>query len=135
MDKRYSELVQFATYEERLKYLALNGRVGRSTFGFDRYLNQHLYRSDEWKAVRVEVIVRDSGNDLGLKGHEIYVNLLVHHMNPLTPDQIRIGDENMFNPEYLITVSDDTHRAIHYGIDYVLRKRPIVRSPGDTKLW
>lgn len=133
--RTYTELCQHETYVERLKYLALRGRVGRSTFGFDRYLNQSLYRSPEWKAVRDEVIVRDSGNDLGLSGYEIYVGLYIHHMNPVTPEQIKLGDKDLFDPEFLITVSMPTHNAIHYGADSVPNRGLVERRPNDTKLW
>lgn len=135
MVRTYTELSQYQTYDERLKYLSLKGQVGRSTFGFDRYLNQSLYRSPEWKSVRDKVIVRDSGNDLGLKGYEIYVGLYIHHMNPVTPDQIKMGDKDLFDPEFLITVSMSTHNAIHYGTETLPNRGLVERRPNDTKLW
>lgn len=133
--KTYSELIQFDSFEDRFKYLRLGGSVGESTFGFDRYLNQQFYRSSLWQRVRNDVIVRDLGCDLGVPGYEINGSLLVHHINPMTADDILHNEEWIINPEYLITTTNDTHNAIHYG-DISLLKKPFVeRRPGDTKLW
>lgn len=134
--RRYSELRRIDSFEERFRYLSLAGQVGEATFGFDRYMNQMFYRSREWKLVRHQVIVRDNGCDLGIEGYEIHGRLLIHHMNPLLPDDIRNGNvEAMFNPQFLITTTHQTHNAIHYG-DESLLPRPLVdRRPGDTLLW
>jgi len=135
MFRKYSELRRLFTFEERYEYLRLGGIVGESTFGFDRYINQDFYRSREWRTVRDQVIVRDNGCDLGVDGYDIHGNLLVHHMNPMTADDVVHSEEWILNPEYLITTTQDTHNAIHYG-DKTLLKTPFVpRIPGDTKLW
>jgi hypothetical protein len=134
--RRYSELRRIETFEERFEYLSLAGQVGEATFGFDRYINQMFYRSREWKLVRHEVIVRDGGFDLGVPGYEIHREILIHHMNPLTPNDIQHGNiEAMLDPQFLITTTHRTHNAIHYG-DARLLPRPLVeRRPGDTLLW
>lgn len=121
--------------EDRFDYLVLKGEVGLETFGFDRWINQRFYRSKEWKDVRDYVIFRDNGCDLGIPGYEIGRNLLVHHMNPMTPDDIVDGLEWILDPEFLITTSMRTHNAIHYGDKSLLPQLPIERKPGDTKLW
>lgn len=131
----YRELSRFKTFEERFDYLSLEGIVGESTFGFDRWMNQAFYRSREWKDARSFVIARDNGCDLGVAGHEIYADLLVHHMNPLTSDAIQHGDFEIIDPEFLITTTHRTHNAIHYGDIDLLPRGPIERKPGDTKLW
>ena len=134
--RRYRELRTIESFEERFEYLSLAGQVGEATFGFDRYLNQMFYRSREWKLVRHEVIVRDEGRDLGVEGYEIHGRLLIHHMNPLTPEDIRHGDvEAMLDPQYLITTTHQTHNAIHYGDRSLLPRPPVDRRPGDTLLW
>lgn len=133
--RSYRELRRFGTFIDRFEYLSLKGNVGESTFGFDRWINQRFYRSHEWKRVRNYVIVRDNGCDLGIEGHEIHTDLLVHHMNPVSLDDIRHGEEWILDPNYLITTSLATHNAIHYGDEKLLPKGPIVRQPGDTKLW
>ena len=133
--RSYRELRRLKTFLDRFEYLSLKGNVGESTFGFDRWINQRFYRSNEWKRVRNYVIVRDNGCDLGIEGHEIHTNLLVHHMNPVSLDDIRHGEEWILDPNYLITTSLATHNAIHYGDEKLLPKGPIVRQPGDTKLW
>lgn len=135
MIRTYSDLRRLESFLERYKYLSLGGVVGRSTFGFDRYINQRFYRSREWKLVRDEVIVRDDGNDLGVPDHPIRGVLLIHHMNPMDVDDIVHGNEDVFNPEYLITVSHRTHNAIHYGDERLLPQPFVPRRPGDTKLW
>jgi len=131
----YRELSRLRQFEERFEYLSLKGAVGESTFGFDRWLNQQFYRSREWKDARSYVIARDNGCDLGVPGHEIFSDLLVHHMNPLTAEAIQHGEFEIIDPEFLITTSLKTHNAIHYGDESLLPRGPIVRQPGDTKLW
>jgi hypothetical protein len=133
--RSYRELRRIETFEERFEYLSLRGSVGESTFGFDRWINQHFYTSREWSTVRTQVIIRDNGCDLGIAGYEIHVGLLVHHMNPVTLDDIRHGEEWILDPNYLITTSLRTHNAIHYGDASLLPRGPVVRQPGDTKLW
>lgn len=135
MIKSYSELCRLHTFDERFRYLSLGGQVGRATFGFDRYLNQNFYSSYEWKRVRDEVIVRDEGCDLGIPGYEIYSNILIHHVNPISSDDIVHGEEWILNPEYLITTTHNTHNAIHFGAENLLPKVVMSRRPGDTKLW
>jgi hypothetical protein len=133
--RTYSELRRIETFEDRFAYLVLRGEVGRATFGFDRWMNQNFYRSHEWKVVRDAVIVRDDGCDLGMPDHPIRAQLLVHHMNPVTPDDLRNGAEWVLDPEYLITTTHRTHNAIHYGDDSLLVKPPVERRAGDTRLW
>lgn len=133
--RTYSELVQLPTFEERYRYLRLQGAVGKSTFGFDRYLNQKFYRSAEWKRIRDEVIIRDNGCDLGIEDRLIYGRILIHHMNPITEkDIIRMSDALM-NPEYLICVTHQTHNAIHYGDEDLLFTGFVERRPNDTCPW
>lgn len=133
--KTYTELTRYHTFDDRFEYLRLHGVVGRSTFGFDRYLNQRFYRSREWKQARDEVIVRDNGCDLGVDDYEIHGELLIHHINPMTVDDIVHGEDWIFNPEYLITTTHSTHNAIHYSDVSLLPKVVVARQPGDTKLW
>ena len=135
--KNYSELKKLKTYEERLDYLKLNGNVGIETFGFDRYLNQALYNSPEWKKARNTVLVRDNGCDLGITGMDINSHAIIHHMNPITEKQIEDRDPDIFNPEYLITVTHKTHNSIHYGNDNSIKGIDTnkERQPGDTCLW
>lgn len=133
--RSYSELRRFDTFEDRYDYLQLRGEVGRTTFGFDRYLNQKFYTSREWKQVRNQVIARDEGLDLGIDGYEIYDRIIIHHMNPMTVDDIQHGDDDILNPEFLITTTHDTHNAIHYGDRNLLRQPLVERHRGDTKLW
>lgn len=131
----YSELRRLRTFEDRFDYLVLKGVVGASTFGFDRWINQNFYKSREWKHARNNVIVRDNGCDLGVDGYEIFADLIVHHMNPLSPEDIDNGESWILDPEFLITTSLNTHNAIHYGDERLLPRGPIIRQPGDTKLW
>lgn len=133
--RSYSELRRFSTFEERFAYLSLRGEVGRATFGFDRWINQQFYRSREWQQVRDLVIVRDEGCDLGVRGYDIHSRLMVHHMNPIAPDDLVRGEEWVLDPEYLITTTHRTHNAIHYGDESLIRRAPVERRPGDTKLW
>lgn len=133
--KTYSELILLPTFEERFKYLQLNGRVGDDTFGFDRYINQNFYRSAEWKRIRDLVIMRDNGCDLALEGYEIYGRILIHHMNPITVKDVELSTEYLMNPEYLICVTHNTHNAIHYGDEKLINKGPVVRTKNDTCPW
>ena len=133
--KTYSELILLPTFEERFKYLQLNGRVGDDTFGFDRYINQNFYRSAEWKRIRDLVIMRDNGCDLALEGYEIYGRILIHHMNPITVKDVELSTEYLMNPEYLICVTHNTHNAIHYGDEKLITKGPVVRTKNDTCPW
>lgn len=133
--RSYSELCRYKTFPERFNYLKLVGAVGRSTFGFDRYLNQKFYASYQWKRARQEVIIRDNGCDLGILGYEIYGELLIHHINPMVIDDIIHGEMWVFDPEYLITTTQKTHNAIHYGDENLLPKVVLSRSPNDTKAW
>lgn len=135
--RTYSELITLPTFIERYEYLKIGGRVGEETFGFDRYLNQTFYKTKEWLSVRDYVIVRDNGCDLGIKGREIPsgVKILVHHMNPITVDDILNRSEYLLNPEYLISTIKNTHDAIHYGDSSLLMSEPIERTPFDTCPW
>lgn len=133
--KTYSELITIPTFEERYRYLKLQGVVGKETFGFDRYLNQIFYQSAEWKRVRDQVIIRDNGCDLGVEGFEIYGRVLIHHMNPITDKDIINRSELLLDPEYLICTTKDTHNAIHYGDESLLVTAPIVRTQYDTCPW
>lgn len=132
--RSYSELRRILTFEERYEYLALRGTVGQATFGFDRWINQRFYRSPQWHQIRDVVILRDNGCDLGIPGHEIHGRLLVHHMNPLIMEDFSDLDL-LLDPEFLITVTHQTHNAIHYGDDHLLPRAPVERRPGDTRLW
>jgi hypothetical protein len=133
--RSYSELRRIETFEERFAYLSLRGEVGRATFGFDRWINQQFYTSRSWRHTREIVILRDGACDLGVPGYDIHAGLLVHHMNPITPEDIVEGGEWIIDPEFLITTTHRTHNAIHYGDDSLLVKPPIERRPGDTRLW
>ncbi len=134
--RTYSELSKLKTFRERYEYLKLGGTVGEDTFGFDRYLNQIFYTSKEWKQIRNFVITRDNGCDLGIPDHKIIDDLiLVHHMNPITKDDIINKSEVLLNPEYLITTVKSTHDAIHYGDESLLVEDYIERSKNDTCPW
>lgn len=133
--KTYSELIKLPTFEERYRYLRLSGRVGKDTFGFDRYMNQSFYRSAEWKRIRDEVIVRDNGCDLGIEDRIIHGRILIHHMNPITDRDILDLTDFLLDPEYLICVTHTTHNAIHYGDEDLLVTNPIVRTRNDTCPW
>lgn len=133
--KTYSKLITFSTFEERFEYLQLKGIVGQETFGFDRYLNQILYNSKEWKHLRNEIIVRDNGCDLALEGFEIHGRILIHHINPITIDDVIKRREMVFDPENLICVTHNTHNAIHYGDKSLLITGPIERRANDTCPW
>lgn len=134
--KTYTELSRLSTFEERFRYLQLNGVVGQDTFGWARVINQWLYqRSQKWKKVRDEVIIRDNGCDLGILGREIYDRIIVHHMNPLTLEDLENESPFVFDPEYLISTTHNTHNAIHYGDERLLMKDPIIRTKNDTCPW
>lgn len=133
--KTYSELITLPTYEERFNYLKLEGVVGETTFGFDRYLNQNLYNSQEWKSIRNQVIIRDNGCDLACEGYEIYGRILIHHINPITVENIINRDPIIFDLENLISTVHNTHNAIHYGNENLLIKGPIERTKNDTIPW
>lgn len=133
--RTYSELLSFATFEERYEYLKLGGEVGRPTFGFDRYLNQKFYTSREWRQLRHRIIARDLGLDLATEGYEIYDKIIIHHMNPVEVEDITHGSSDILEPEFLITTTHRTHNAIHYGDKSLLPKAHRERSPGDTQLW
>ena len=123
------------SFLDRYNYLKIGSIVGQDTFGFDRWINQSFYRSSEWKRMRQHCIARDLGCDLGMLGREIYGDIYVHHMNPMTKDQLVHGEESVLDPEFLICVSLNTHNAIHYGTAETLPQDPIERQPGDTRLW
>ena len=129
------DLRRLPTFEERFEYLKCTKPVGEETFGYDRWLNQNFYRSRAWKKVRDKVILRDNGCDLGVPGHEIYDRIYIHHMNPITIEDIIDENEDILNPHFLICVSFDTHQALHYGDENLLPKTVIERLPGDTTLW
>lgn len=133
--RTYNELILLPTFKERFEYLKLSGRVGEETFGFDRWLNQKFYRSAEWKHIRDLVIIRDNGCDLGVEGREIYGKILIHHMNPITKKDILDRTDLLLNPMYLISVTKQTHDAIHYSDESILMNDPIVRSRNDTCPW
>lgn len=133
--RTYSELKKLKTFKERYEYLKLAGKVGESTFGYDRYLNQLLYNSPRWKRVRRDIIIRDEGCDLGHPDYEIKDMIIVHHINPITIEDIENENEDIYNPENLICTTDRTHKAIHYGDERLLPQLPIERKPGDTCPW
>lgn len=134
--RTYSELIKLETFEERFRYLELSGTVGAETFGFDRYLNQNFYTSDEWKRLRNQIIIRDNGCDLGVSGYDIHTVILIHHMNPISVKDVLTHNDLLINPEYLITTRLSTHNGIHYGDDSILQSYSVIeRRPGDTCPW
>ena len=133
--RTFTELSKLKTFEERFRYLELKGSVGSDTFGFDRYMNQKFYTSNEWQRIKREVIIRDNGCDLGVDGYTIFGRVIVHHMNPIAPEDILKRTDLLLNPEFLICVSHTTHNAIHYGSEDLLPKGPINRKPNDTCPW
>lgn len=133
--RTYSELILLPTFEERFQYLKLGGTVGQITFGYERYLNQLLYSSDEWKRCRRKVIIRDLGCDLACEGYELQDKILIHHMNPITVDDILQRNPRVFDLENLICTSHNTHNAIHYGDENLLLRAPIVRTKNDMCPW
>lgn len=136
MLRTYTELSKLKTFEERFKYLQLSdGRVGADTFGYDRYLNQQFYKTREWKRLRDQLIVRDNGCDLGIEGYEIYGRIIIHHMNPITKDDVINQTDYLTNPDYLICTTHNTHNAIHYGDESLLITTPIERTKNDTCPW
>lgn len=135
MIKTYRQLKTYKTFEDRYAYLRLGGSVGRETFGFDRYANQVLYHSKEWKQTRDGIMIRDGGCDLGIEDREIFKGLILHHINPITMDDIEDRADCIFDPNNLICTSPNTHQAIHYGDKSKLIRLPQARTRGDTKLW
>lgn len=135
MIRTFSELVHIPTFEERFDYLQLRGQVGSSTFGFDRWMNQQFYRSRDWKLVRQHVIARDFGCDLAMEGYEIHDRIYIHHMNPMEADDLVHGNQDVLDPEFLISTTHRTHNAIHYGDRNLLPRKLVERRPGDTALW
>lgn len=133
--RTYSELSKLSTFEERFEYLRLDGKVGKETFGFDRYLNQTFYRSSKWKSIRDEVILRDNGCDLGVEGHEIHGRVIIHHMNPITAKDIERESAFLLDPEFLICTIHNTHQAIHYSDENLLIRAPVERTKYDTCPW
>lgn len=133
--RRYSDLVLLDSFEARYKYLQLRARVGESTFGFERYINQRFYRSTQWRQIRDFVIARDEGLDLGIPDYEIHDRIIIHHMNPMSADSIEDGNPEILDPEFLITTTHRTHNAIHYGDESLLARPFVERRRGDTKLW
>ena len=133
--KTYSELILLPTFIERYRYLRIGGRVGEETFGVYRYLNQRLYRSDEWRRLRDQIIVRDQGCDLGVEGYDIYGQILIHHIIPITIKDVLDRNPLVFDPENLICTVKNTHDAIHYGDESLLVCEPIVRTKYDTCPW
>lgn len=134
--RTFSELIQNKSFDARFEYLKLPGSVGAKTFGFDRWINQKFYTSRQWQDVRNAVIARDYGCDLSIRGREIYDRIYIHHMNPITPEDLHLGNlDRLLNPEFLITTSKATHLAIHFGDKEKLERLPPKRRPGDTRLW
>lgn len=133
--RTYTELSRLTTFEDRYNYLRLGGIVGKSSWGFDRYLNQAFYRSPQWKTARDRVIIRDGGCDLGIEDRAIFDRVIIHHMNPLTMEDIEERHDEIFDPEFLICVTHSTHLAIHFGDESQLLRLPPDRKPGDTLLW
>ena len=133
--KTYSELITIPTFEERFEYLQLKGSVGKDTFGHDRHLNQVLYRSPEWKRLRNQIIIRDCGCDLACEGYDIHSKVLIHHLNPITVEDVLARSRKVFDPDNLVCVSHNTHNAIHYGDVDLLVTGPIIRTKNDTCPW
>lgn len=133
--RRYSELIRLNTFKERYEYLRIAGVVGETTFGFDRYLNQLLYTSSKWKQLRQRIIVRDNGCDLAMPGYDLHSRIYIHHLNPLTMEDVEEVSERIFDPENLVCVSHRTHNAIHYGDEELLPQEPVLRKPNDTCPW
>lgn len=134
-NRSYSDAIRLKTFQERFDYLKLDGRIGEETFGYDRWLNQKLYGSSEWKAVKRGIIIRDCGCDLAVEGREILDGIVVHHLNPITKDDVINRSPELFSPENLICVSALTHRALHYGSFDLLPKKFVERAPNDTCPW
>lgn len=135
MSRTYSKLRSLRTFKERYEYLRLQGKVGAITFGYDRYVNQMFYKSKEWLACRDDVILRDSGCDLGMPDRDIFDKIIIHHMNPVTMEELENMADHILDPEFLICTTAVTHNAIHYGDEKLLLYLPAVRKPGDTSPW
>lgn len=135
MIRTYKEMISFPTFKERFDYLKLNGVVGESTFGFHRIVNQSFYSSREWRSIRSKVIIRDDGCDLGVEDRPINDRVHIHHLNPVTLEQLEDNSSMLYDLDNLVCVSYATHLAIHYGDDSILFPDLIERTPGDTKLW
>ena len=133
--KTYLELIQYSTYEDRLKYLMLFGSPGYETFGYDRYLSQDFYRSKEWRDLRNRIIARDKGNDLGCEDVPIGGKIFIHHIEPLTVEDVVKFEDKLTDPNNLICVSKETHDAIHYGRDILVKTELVERKAGDTCPW
>lgn len=133
--RSYNDLVDISSFEGRYEYLKLGGNVGESTFGYDRFMNQTFYKSPEWKRVRELVMIRDLGRDLAIEGYDINGRIIIHHMNPMSIADLSTFNQDVINPRFLICTSHQTHQAIHYGDASLLPQTPIIRRPGDTKLW
>lgn len=135
MIRTYSEAIQISDFLDRFHYLQLHGEVGRDTFGFDRWLNQRFYHDPSWRKVRNECIIRDEGCDLAHADRPIYKNLIVHHIDPITKDDVVNRDPKLFDLNNLICVSSITHRALHYGDEKSIMFEPIVRAKNDMCPW
>lgn len=133
--RSYSELARLNSFEERFEYLSIKARIGEDTFGFERWMNQSFYRSKEWREVRQEVIIRDSACDLGVEGFDIHERAIVHHIIPMSVEDLEDGNPLVLDPDNLITTTHNTHNAIHWGDKSLLRLPPVERKPGDTTLW
>ena len=133
--RSYRELITYDTFLDRYRYLKLNGQVGIDTFGWARYINQVLYNSSRWRETRSKVIIRDNGCDLGMEGYDIYNRISIHHINPLTLEDIEEDSEDIYDLDNLISVSQMTHNAIHYGTEDLLPKLPVIRTANDTCPW
>lgn len=133
--RSYTEMSRYSTFEERFEFLSLKARIGQETFGFERWMNQTFYRSLEWRELRHEIIARDNGCDLGMPGFEIHERIIIHHIVPMTVDDLESGNDLCVDPENLITTTHNTHNAIHWGDRSLLRVAPPERKPGDTQLW
>ena len=133
--KTYSELIKLPTFIQRYRYLKLTGQVGEDTFGYDRYLNQILYHSGEWRRFRRDIIIRDNGCDLGCDGYEIAGKIIIHHINPITLKDIEQRNPMILDPENVISTIHNTHNAIHYGDESLLMTEPLVRTKNDTCPW
>lgn len=133
--KSYKELIKLKTFEERLRYLQLNANVGIETFGSGRWLNQRLYHSSLWTDVKNEIIIRDNGCDLGLEGYEIRGRIYIHHLNPITKEDVLSNSSKLYDPNNLICVSFDTHQSIHYGSECAALSQLVERRPNDTCPW
>jgi hypothetical protein len=133
--RSYSELIELETFEERFEYLSIRGQVGCETFGFNRWVNQRFYTSQAWRRLRHQVIIRDRSCDLGVEDHEIHSRLIVHHMNPITQEDIENATDMALDLENLICTTHNTHNAIHFGDASLLPQPFVPRQPGDTKLW